>query len=215
MSGEKIRVLIVDDHAMVRRGLAAFLKAFQDLELVGEASSGREAIQVCGKVEANVVLMDLMMPDMGGIEATSQIRQNCPSAQVIALTSSKDHTMVHDALRAGAIGYLQKDVDAEQLADAIRAAYAGEPTLSPEATRALIEVARHPSTEHSIGQDLTDREYEVLKLIIEGLNNPEIAEQLHVSRSTVKTHVSNILSKLGVTSRVEAVTLAIQNKIIS
>ena len=215
MSGGKIRVLIVDDHAMVRRGLAAFLKAFPDLELVGEASSGSEAIQVCGKVEADVVLMDLMMPDMGGIEATSQLRQNCPGAQVIALTSSKDHLMVHDALRAGAIGYLLKDVDAEQLADAIRAAHAGEPTLSPEATRALIEVATHPSTEHSIGHDLTAREHEVLKLIVEGLSNPEIAEQLHVSRSTVKTHVSNVLSKLGVTSRVEAVTLAIQNKIIS
>lgn len=215
MSEQKIRVLIVDDHAMVRRGLGAFLKAFRDLELVGEASGGTEAIDICKQVEPHVVLMDMMMPDMGGIEATAQIRQRYPQVQVLALTSSKEHKMVHEALRAGAIGYLLKDIAAEELADAIRAAYHGEPTLAPEATQALIEVATRPNPSLGIGHDLTDREYEVLKLMVEGLSNPEIAEQLSVSRSTVKTHVSNVLSKLGVTSRVEAVTLAIQNKLVS
>lgn len=215
MSEQKIRVLIVDDHAMVRRGLGAFLKAFRDLELVGEASGGTEAIEICEQVEPHVVLMDMMMPDMGGIEATAQLKQRFPYVQVLALTSSKEHKMVHEALRAGAIGYLLKDIAAEELADAIRAAYHGEPTLAPEATQALIEVATRPSPSQVVGHDLTDRESEVLKLMVEGLSNPEIAEQLSVSRSTVKTHVSNVLSKLGVTSRVEAVTLAIQNNLIS
>lgn len=214
MNEERIRVLIVDDHAMVRRGLGTFLRAFRDLELVGETASGGEAVILAQEIAPHVVLMDLMMPDMSGIEAIAKIRDCCPDVQVIALTSSKEHRMVHEALRAGAIGYLLKDIDAEELADAIRAARTGQPTLSPEATQALIEVATRPHHPLSIGHDLTEREKEVLKLMVNGLNNPEIAEALSVSRSTVKTHVSNVLSKLGVTSRVEAVTLAIQQRLI-
>jgi two-component system, NarL family, response regulator LiaR len=212
---QKIRVLITDDHAMVRKGLAAFLKAFPDLELVGEAATGEEALTLCQEILPDVILMDLMMPGMGGIRATAEIRKKCPTVQVIALTSSKEHEMVQDVLRAGAIGYLMKDISAEELAHAIRSANSGEPTLSLEATQALIEAATHPSPSYTIGQDLTERETEVLKLMVEGLSNPEIADRLSVSRSTVKTHVSNVLSKLGVGSRVEAVTTAIQRKLIS
>lgn len=214
MSEIRIRVLIADDHAMVRRGLAAFLKASRDLELVGEAASGEEAIILSKEINPHVVLMDLMMPDMSGVEAMAKIRQCCPDVRVIALTSSKEHRMVHEALRAGAMGYLLKDIGAEELADAIRAAHAGQPTLSTEATQALIEVATRPQQVSATGHDLTEREKEVLKLMVNGLSNPEIAESLSVSRSTVKTHVSNVLSKLGVTSRVEAVTMAIQQKLI-
>jgi two-component system, NarL family, response regulator LiaR len=214
MSEIAIRVLITDDHAMVRRGLAAFLKAFRDLELVGEAASGQEAILLAKEIAPDVILMDLMLPDMSGIEAMAQIKQCCPDVRMVALTSSKEHRAVHDALRAGAIGYLLKDIGAEELADAIRAAYAGQPTLATEATQALIEVATRPQHATTVGHDLTEREKEVLKLMVHGLSNPEIAEKLSVSRSTVKTHVSNVLSKLGVTSRVEAVTLAIQQRLI-
>jgi two-component system, NarL family, response regulator LiaR len=211
---QRIRVLIVDDHAMVRKGLAAFLKAFPDLELIGEAASGEEAVTLCPEILPDVVLMDLMMPGMGGIKATAEIRKQCPTVQVIALTSSKEHEMVQDVLRAGAIGYLMKDISAEELANAIRSANSGEPALSLEATQALIEAATHSSPSYAIEQDLTERETEVLKLMVEGLSNPEIAKRLSVSRSTVKTHVSNVLSKLGVSSRVEAVTTAIQRKLI-
>jgi two-component system, NarL family, response regulator LiaR len=212
---QKIHVLIVDDHAMVRKGLAAFLKASPDLELVGEASSGEEALILCEETQPDVVLMDLMMPGIGGVRATAEIRKKCPTVQVIALTSSKEHEMVQEVLRAGAIGYLLKDISAEELANAIRSANSGEPTLSVEATQALIEAATQSSPSYPTGQDLTERETEVLRLMIEGLSNPDIAERLSVSRSTVKTHVSNVLSKLGVSSRVEAVTTAIQRKLIS
>jgi two-component system, NarL family, response regulator LiaR len=215
MSEKNIRVLIVDDHSMVRKGLVAFLKAFPDLELMGEASSGEEALILCQESVPDVVLMDLIMPGMGGITATSRIRKTYPTVQVIALTSSTEHQMVQDVLRAGAIGYLLKDISAEELASAIRSACAGEPTLSMEATQALIEAATQSSPLHSTGQHLTEREIEVLRLMVSGLSNPEIGERLSVSRSTVKTHVSNILSKLGVSSRVEAVTLAIQHKLVA
>jgi two-component system, NarL family, response regulator LiaR len=214
MNDKKVRVLIVDDHAMVRRGLATFLKAFSDLELVGEASSGEEAIALCQTITPDVVLMDLIMPGLSGVESTAQIRQKCPTVQVIALTSSKEHEMVQSVLRAGAIGYLLKDITADELAAAIRAAAVGEPTLSMEATQALIEAATQPARSSSLEQVLTEREMQVLKLMVEGLSNPEIAERLSVSRSTVKTHVSNVLSKLGVGSRVEAVTLALNRKLI-
>jgi two-component system, NarL family, response regulator LiaR len=210
-SSERIRVMLVDDHTMVRRGLAAFLKVFDDLQLAGEAESGEAAIQVCAEVLPDVVLMDMVMPDMDGAAATRIIRQQFPQVQVIALTSFKEGDLVKNALEAGAIGYLLKDVSAEELVQAIRAAHAGRATLSPEAAQSLVERANQPVAP---GLDLTERELEVLALMVEGLNNTQIAGRLTVSSSTIKSHVSNILSKLGVASRTEAVTLALRKGIV-
>lgn len=209
---QPIRVMLVDDHTMVRRGLTAFLKVFDDLQLAGEAESGAEAIQLCAKILPDVILMDMVMPDIDGAAATRAIRQQFPQVQVIALTSFKEGDLVKNALEAGAIGYLLKDVSADELHRAIRAAHAGRATLSPEAAQALVETANQPAAP---GLDLTEREREVLALMIEGLNNTQIAGKLIVSPSTIKSHVSNILAKLGVASRTEAVTLALRNRIIS
>jgi two-component system, NarL family, response regulator LiaR len=206
-----IRVMLVDDHTMVRRGLATFLKVFDDLELAGEAESGAAAIRLCGEILPDVILMDMVMPDMDGAAATHAIRQQFPQVQVIALTSFKEGDLVKNALEAGAIGYLLKDVSAAELVEAIRAAHAGRATLSPEAAQALVETSNQPPAP---GLDLTERELEVLALMVEGLNNTQIAGRLSVSPSTIKSHVSNILSKLGVASRTEAVTLALRNRII-
>lgn len=206
-----IRVMIVDDHMMVRRGLATFLKVFDDLELSGEAENGEVAIQLCARVQPDVILMDMVMPIMDGAAATRVIRQQFPQVQVIALTSFKEGELIKNALEAGAIGYLLKDVTADDLVRAIRAAQRGRVTLSPEAAQILVETANLPPVP---GGDLTEREREVLILMIEGLNNTQIAGRLTVSPSTIKSHVSNILSKLGVASRTEAVTLALRNKIV-
>jgi NarL family two-component system response regulator LiaR len=212
MSEEKvIRVLLVDDHAVVRSGLGTFLLVYDDLELVGEASGGEQAVMLCEKLQPDVVLMDLVMPEVDGATATRLIRERFPHIQVIALTSFKEKDLVEGALQAGAIGYLLKNVSADELAGAIRAAHAGRPTLAPEATQVLIRAATAPPEP---GYDLTERETEILALMVEGMNNPEIAEELVVSRSTVKFHVSNILSKLGVSSRTEAVALAVQKKLV-
>jgi NarL family two-component system response regulator LiaR len=207
-----IRVMLVDDYMMVRRGLATFLKVFDDMQLAGEAESGEEAIQMCAEVLPDVILMDMIMSGMDGATATRAIRQQFPKVQVIALTSFKQGELIKNALEAGAIGYLLKDVSADELARAIRAAHAGRATLSPEAAQVLVEAANQPPAP---GIDLTEREREVLKLMIEGLNNTQIAGRLSVSPSTIKSHVSNILSKLGVSSRTEAVTSAIRNSIVS
>jgi NarL family two-component system response regulator LiaR len=207
----RIRVMVVDDHAVVRTGLGAFLRAFQDLELVGEAPNGEQAVRLCQQMHPDIVLMDLMMPGMNGVEATRAIRQRCPDVQVIALTSFADDQLVQQALEAGAIGYLLKNVSHDELAQAIRTAYAGRPTLAPEATQALIHAATQPPPP---GHDLTPREREVLALLVEGLSNPEIAQRLVVSESTIKSHVSNIISKLGVASRTEAVALAIRHRLV-
>ena len=211
-SSDRIRVVIVDDHLMVRRGLATFLKVSENLELVGEADSGESAIQLCAKLQPDVVLMDMVMQGMDGAAATRLIRKQCPSAQIIALTSFKDEILVKSALQAGAISYLLKGVSASELTQAIRAAHAGRPTISPEVTQALIHAA---SQDVVPGHDLTNREREVLLLMVEGLNNTQIAGRLTVSPSTIKSHVSRVLAKLGVTSRTEAVALAVRHKLDS
>jgi NarL family two-component system response regulator LiaR len=208
---QPIRVMLVDDHAVVRSGLGAFLMAFDDLELVAEANSGEQALLLCQENRPDVVLMDLVMPGMDGAAATRALRERCPEVQVIALTSFKEQELVQEAMQAGAIGYLLKNVSVDELANAIRAAHEGRPTLAPEAAQALIHATREPEKPH---YDLTDREKEVLELMIEGLNNPEIAERLFVSKSTVKFHVSSILSKLGVSSRTEAVAMALQQDLL-
>jgi len=211
-SDKPIRVMLVDDHAVVRSGLSAFLMAYDELELVGEASNGEKAIQDCQRLLPDVVLMDLVMPEMDGATATGLIREKCPNTQVIALTSFKEKELVEGALKAGAIGYLLKDVSADELVKAIRSAAAGKPTLSSEAAQVLIQSTRAPADQ--IGFDLTDRELEVLALLVTGMNNNLIAEELVISISTAKFHVSSILSKLGVTSRTEAVAVALQNKLV-
>ena len=207
----RIRVLVVDDHTMVRRGLATFLKAFDDLELAGEAASGQAALELSAQLQPDVVLMDMVMPDMDGAAVTRLLRSQSPSIRVIALTSFTEEILVQSALQAGAIGYLLKDVSADELAQAIRAAHAGRVTLAPEAAQAMVHAA---SQAPSPGLDLTERERAVLALMVEGLNNTQIAAKLNVSPSTVKSHVSNILSKLGAASRTEAVTLALRNRLI-
>jgi NarL family two-component system response regulator LiaR len=209
-----IRVLLVDDHAVVRSGLSAFLAAYDDLELVGEAGDGAEAVRLCERVRPDVVLMDLIMPRMDGATATRTIRERYPEIQVLVLTSFKEDNLVQDALKAGALGYLLKNVTADELAAAIRAVRHGRPTLAPEATQALIHAATHRDV-LTPGSDLTERERDVLNLMVKGLDNNQIAEALIVSRSTVKFHVSNILSKLHATSRTEAVAIALQHKLIT
>ena len=211
-SSQPIRVMLVDDHAMVRRGLATFLMAYDDLQLAGEAENGEAAIQLCAEILPDVILMDMAMPLMDGATATRAIRKKFPHIQVIALTSFKEGKVIQRALEAGAIGYLLKDVSADDLVRAIRAACAGRATLSPEAAQALVETANLPPAP---GLDLTERERDVLALLIEGLNNTQIAGRLTVSPSTIKSHVSKILSKLHVASRTEAVSLALRNNIFS
>ena len=206
-----IRVLIVDDHAVVRGGLSDFLLAYDDLELCGEAASGDAAILLCDREGPDVVLMDLVMEGMDGAEATAAIRAAHPKIQVIALTSFREEDLVQKAIRAGAIGYLLKNVSAEELAEAIRDAYRGRPTLAPEAAQALMHAATH---KESSTEELTPRQSEVLKLMVKGMRNPEIAETLSVSEATVKHHVRAILEKLGASNRSEAVAIAIRQKIV-
>lgn len=208
---EHTRVLIVDDHAMVRSGLAAFLSVAEDLELVGEAESGAQALRMIAEHQPDVVLMDLVMPGMDGVVTTRTIRERFPTVKVIALTSFPEDKLVQDVLQAGALSYLLKNVSADELGRAIRAARAGQPTLAPEAARALISRVTAPKLP---GHDLSPREREVLALMVQGLNNPDIADRLVVGRSTVKFHVSSILGKLGAQSRTEAVALAVQHHIV-
>jgi NarL family two-component system response regulator LiaR len=203
--------MLVDDHPMVRKGLITFLKVFKDLQLAGEAENGAIAIKLCGEILPDVVLMDMVMPEMDGASATRVICQKYPQVRVIALTSFNEGDLVTSALEAGAIGYLLKDVSAVDLAKAIRDAHAGRATLSPETAQTLVETANQPPAP---GLNLTERERDVLALMVEGLINAKIAAKLIVSPYTIKSHVSNILAKLGVTSRTEAVALALRHKLV-
>jgi NarL family two-component system response regulator LiaR len=212
MSGEdSIRVMIVDDHAVVRKGVRFSLLAFDDLELVGEAESGQEALQLCEQVEPDVILMDMVMPGMDGVATTRAILTHSPHVQVIALTSFQEGDLVQSALRAGAIGYLLKDASMDDLAEAIRSAYVGRSTLAPAAAQALAATATDAPAGY---EELTARQQQVLTLIVEGLGNAEIAERLGISLPTARFHVSTILSKLGAANRAEAAALAIKYQLI-
>jgi NarL family two-component system response regulator LiaR len=205
-----IRILIADDHAVVRQGLRMFLRLDPDLELVGEATNGKEVIDMVRDIMPDVVLMDLVMPEMDGILATEIIRREFPEVEIIALTSVLEDGSVVGAIRAGAIGYLLKDTQAEELCRAIKAAAAGQVQLSPQAAARLTREIRIPENP----QKLTDREVEVLRLIAQGKANKEIAISLYIEETTVKTHVSNILLKLGVPSRTQAALYAVRTGLV-
>lgn len=206
-----IRVLLVDDHAVVRSGLSKFLLVNQDMELAGEASDGMEALSLVRTTKPDVILMDLLMPGMDGITATREIHQKYPQIKIIALTSFAEQNLVQGALQAGAIGYIQKNVTAVELANAIRSAFSGRMILSPEATQVL---AQSITQSHLPGNELTEREQDVLRCMVNGMNNNEIAKELFISLGTVKFHISNIFQKLDVDSRVEAVKMAIEQKMV-
>ena len=211
MATKSIRVMLVDDHSVVRSGLNAMLSAEDDLELAGEAADGSEAVRLAERVKPDVILMDLLMPVMDGVAATKAIHDRFPDIRIIILTSFKEREQVDGALKAGAMSYLLKTVSASELVSAIRGAMAGQSKLSSEATQVLIQEMRNPSARD---YDLTAREKEILKLMVDGLSNTEIAGNLGVSPSTAKFHVSNVLSKLGVTSRTEAVSMALKQKLV-
>ncbi len=205
---ECIRVITVDDHQILRGGLKFLLLAFEDIELVGEARSGPEAVRLCDEVQPQVVLMDMKMPDMDGAAATRAIKERHPEIQVLVLSSFSDPDSVQRAMQAGAVGYLLKDVSMDELADGIRAAHAGKPALAPEAAQALVEAGtRRPLGPHT---DLTVRQLEILALLVDGLTNNEIARLLFLSPYTVRNHVSDILSKMGASTRTEAAALAVR-----
>ena len=205
--GEVIRVMIVDDHLMVRDGLRVFLSAHDDLEVVAEAVDGAQALELCAQAKPDVILMDIVMPGMDGPAATRQIRQQFPQIQVIALTSFVEEDLVQRVLQAGAIGYLLKDVHADQLAQAIRDAFQGRGTVDMAAVQSLINGSNaSPAPKFN----LTRREREILELLVAGKTNRQIAEALTLSQGTVRFHISNILSKMGVSNRTEAVSSALQ-----
>ncbi len=207
-----IRVLVVDDHLVVRQGFATLLRVFPDIMLVGEARNGEEAVTLTDELHPDVILMDMIMPQMNGVDAIRAIRKKHTAIQIVAMTSfTDDKQLVQAATEAGAIGYIFKDVSITDLADAIRAVYRGIPALSPNATRLLIQ-AKSGRTVANF--NLTDRELEVLALMVEGLTNQDIGERLSVSLATVKFHVSSILRKLSASSRTEAVTLAHQHRLV-
>ena len=203
-----IRIVIVDDHAMLRRGLEVFLMSYPDLELVGEAANGKEALALCADKHPDIILMDLMMPIMDGITTTRLIRQDFPDIQVIALTSFGEERLIKDVIDAGAISYLFKKVSADDLAKAIRAAQKGVSTYAPEVTDILVQSLRKPKSRF---ETLTPREHEVMELVVKGMGNNEIADTLMIELSTTKSHVGNILSKLGVASRTEVIALVMED----
>jgi two-component system, NarL family, response regulator LiaR len=207
----RIRILIVDDHPMVRGGLKDFILAYDWMEAVGEAQNGVQAVEFCASHEVDVVLMDMVMPLMDGSEATRRILAHGKPVKVIVLTSFHERDLVQQALKAGATSYLLKNVNADELAEAIWAAHGGFSTLAPEATKALIDVDRQRPR---VGLDLTAKEREVLVLLVKGLSNQEISERLTISMATVKYHLTNIFAKLGVRNRVEAATIAIEYNLV-
>jgi NarL family two-component system response regulator LiaR len=206
-----VRILITDDHGVVRQGLRMFLSLDPELQVVGEAENGEEAVAMARELRPDVVLMDLLMPVMDGIEATGAIRRELPDVEVIALTSVLEDVSVSEAVRAGAIGYLLKNTEAEALGRAIKAAADGQVQLAPEAAARLMREVRSPESPEA----LTEREAEVLRLVARGWANKQIAQELFVGEKTVKAHVSNILTKLGVQSRTQAALHAVRIGLVS
>lgn len=206
-----IKVLIADDHDLLRNGLKSYFDTQDDMRVVAEAVNGQQAIEMAQQHSPDVILMDLRMPQMGGVEAIRQIRSAMPQIAIVALTSYDDPDMVETAIQAGAISYLIKNVSTTELGAAVRAAYEGKSQLSREAMQALVRASRRPNL---MDYQLTNREVEVLRCLTRGSTNAEIADELTISHSTVKKHVRNILAKLGTSNRTEAATLAIQNKIV-
>ena len=209
MAQERIRVMVVDDHPMVQDGLRHYISLSSGLEYVGQAKSGEEAIALCEALKPDVVLMDLIMPGIGGIEAIRRIRQQDTNIQFVALTSFADPELVRQALKAGAVGYMLKNVGMNELTDAIRSAQARRRVLAPEATEALIQ-----AMDMAEQDDLSERELEILKLVAEGLTNTEIANRLWIAEPTVRFHLGNIFSKLGARNRMEAVKVATARRLI-
>jgi len=205
-----IQVLIVDDHTIVRKGTRALLAEVEDIQVVGEAADGREAVDQADTLRPDVILMDLVMPVMDGIEATRQITGNQPETRILALTSFAADDKVFPAIKAGALGYLLKHADPEELVDAIRKVYHGEPSLHPSIARKVLQEMRRPTIKTPTPDPLTEREIEVLHLVAKGLSNQEIAGQLSIAEVTVRTHVSNILSKLHLANRVQAALYALR-----
>lgn len=207
-----IRVLTVDDHEIVRQGMAFLLLPFEDIDVVGSAGNGSEALAMCKELKPDVVLMDMVMPEMDGPTVTQAIRKRFPNVQVLVLTSFHDQAKVARAMQAGAIGYLLKGVSIDELAEGIRSAYAGKPVMAPEAMQAIVRASQ---AGQAVADDLSERELEVLALLVQGKTNREIAEELLISLPTVKTHLRNIYGKLGAANRAEAASLAIRHGLIS
>ena len=210
-----IRVLIVDDHSVVRTGLKVFLDLQPDIEVVGEAADGSEGVAVARRLEPDVVLMDLLMPNMDGITAIARIKEERPDTEIVTMTSFIEEEKVTAALEAGASGYVLKDAEAEEVAAAIRAAYAGEVHLDPAVARLLAQRLRNrKSPEDELAEPLTEREKDVLKLLGQGMSNKEIGSALFITERTARTYVSNILGKLGLASRTQAALYAVEHKLI-
>ena len=203
-----IRVASVDDHDIMRGGIRFVLMAFDDLEMVGDARRGEDAVKLCQEVRPDIVLVDMMMQGIGGIETTTAIKEACPDVQVLILTSFHDANLVRRAIKAGAVGYVLKDADKEELANAIRAAKAGQTTFSSQAAKALVDEASDPVIE------LTEREREVLSLLVKGMSNKQIADQLNRSPFTIRHHVSQLIKRLGAANRAEVAAIAVQRRLI-
>jgi len=209
-----IRVLIVDDHAVVRMGLRTFFDLQSDIEVVGEAGDGSEGVAMARRLEPDVVLMDLLMPNMDGITAIGRIKSERPETEIVTMTSFIEEEKVTAALEAGASGYVLKDAEAEEVAAAVRAAYAGEVHLDPAVARLLAQRMRTRKTEDDLVEPLTDREKDVLRLLGQGMSNKEIGAALFITERTARTYVSNILGKLGLASRTQAALYAVEHKLV-
>ena len=212
MTGNEITVYIIDSHRLVRNGLKALLADFSELEVIGTASTSDEALEECEQLQPQVILIEVILDDTDGIELIKNLREVAPNSNVVVLTYKKDQTPVYEALKAGSTGYLIKDMSADELADAVVRADQGHKVVAQEVVPDLVK--QTAQSDAKVGEDLTDREREVLNLMPDGLSNKEIAQELHVSPSTIKNHISNILSKLHTDSRVEAVAIALRNEIV-